>query len=472
MAVGAMDDSNLSGIAPIPDRGGGPIMASGFWGSMESPEIPTPDRTAESPVVANAAERARRGVSTVLVRLRWRLALPALAFVCGLYGLLMGVGVTERPGITDASIVAKIYYTLGLFIFGGMDLGVPTGGSIFARGMLWTAYFLAPAITASAVIEATLRLIAPEHRWMRRLRGHVVVAGAGRLTSLYLSRLRASEGDAQIVMVTPPDAPPIELPPQMRVRTVRGDIRSDALLEMLHIDRARRVLLLTDDDFTNLDAAQKIISRAPGLANDVIVHVSDLRFLRSMAGTRLARRCTTFNGHQIAAEHMVQGHVLAHFQRTEPRDLVILAGFGRFGETILAELQQRAAGCFGHVIIIDVEAERRAMVFDEQIGFGDYERKIINGDLRDPALWHSLADEIDKVGGEPVFVLGSGVDRTNLRTALWLAGKYPKALVVARSEARWSFAEEVSRESGIATFSVAELVADSLPQAWFEVRDR
>jgi hypothetical protein len=65
-------------------------------------------------------------------------------------------------------------------------------------------------------------------------------------------------------------------------------------------------------------------------------------------------------------------------------------------------------------------------------------------------------------------VLGSGVDRTNLRTAMWLARKYPRAFVLARSEARWTFAEEVSREAGIHTFSVAELVTQSMPMEWFE----
>jgi len=190
-----------------------------------------------------------------------------------------------------------------------------------------------------------------------------------------------------------------------------------------------------------------------------------------MAGTRLARRCQIFNGHQIAASHLVQTSVLDHFRRTEPRDLVILAGFGRFGETILSELQSRAAGNFDHVVIIDVDAERRAMVFDEQIGFtDDYRRDILSGDLRDPALWRSLAERVDLVEAEPVFVLGSGVDRTNLRTALWLAQKYPKAFVMARSEARWSFAEEVSREVGIHTFSVAELVTQSMPIEWFELK--
>jgi len=451
-----MEDANLSGVADIPNLSADnlsrvPVMADWTAGQEEG------------------ARAASRRVSSVMAKLRWRLVLPAIAFSCGVVGFWAGVGVTERPEIVADAPLAKIYYALGLFIFGGMDLGTPVGGPVVARMLLWVAYFMAPALTASAVIEATLRMIAPEHRWMRRLNGHVIIAGGGRLTVLYLSRLREAGSKAQIVVVVPRDEPTLEFPPAMRVRVVSADIRTDGILEQLRIHLAHRVLLLTADDFTNLDAAQKILERAPGLDGKVVAHVGDLRFLRTMGSTSLASRCTIFNGHQISAKHLVQTHVLDHFHRTKPRDLVVLAGFGRFGETILAELQRAAAGCFSQVIIIDVEATRRAVVFEDQIGFSkDYERRIIDGDLRDPALWHSLAGACRSVGGEPVFVLGSGIDRTNLRTAMWLSETYPKALVVARSEERWSFAEEISRDAGIETFSVPELVADSMPAAWFE----
>jgi len=394
--------------------------------------------------------------------------LPLLAFACGVAGFASGVGVTERPELVEGSPLAKVYYALGLFLFGGMDLGTPTGGPGWGRALLWTAYFLAPAITASALIEAALRVLAPESWKLRRVSGHVVVAGSGRLTELYLQRLRAVDPYVPVVVIAPPNehGDPDALALAHGARVIEAEPTSEALLTALRLDRALRVLLLTDDDFTNLDAAAKILARRD--SPEVVVHVSDLRFLRSMAGTRLARRCETFNGHQIAASHLVQTRVLDHFNRTEPRDIVILAGFGRFGETILGELQSNAAGTFDHVIIIDMDAERRAMVFDEQIGFAkDYRVQIITGDLRDPILWRDLAKRVDFARVEPVFVIGSGVDRTNLRTAMWLSGKYPKAFVIARSEGKWSFAEEVSREAGIHTFSVAELVAQSMPDAWF-----
>lgn len=447
--------------------------ASGFWGAAsfeQSAVYEPPRRTPRQATVVAPPVPVERPRRWRIRSLRWRFGLPVLAFVLGVAGFLAGVGVTERPLVDQAGPLTKIYYTLGLFLFGGMDLGTPTGGPAWGRFCLWTAYFLAPVITASAVIDAALRVLAPERR-LKRLRNHVVVAtGSGRLPFLYLRRLRETDPRGVVVVVVPSgEGGTDELREGYGVRVLEGNISSSGMLDRLGIEHARRVLLLTDDDFTNLDAATKILARAPHLGPDVVVHVSDLRFLHSMAGTRLARRCQIFNGHQIAASHLVQTRVLDHFRRTEPRDLVILAGFGRFGETVLSELQSRAGGSFDHVVIIDVDAERRAMVFDEQIGFtNDYRRDILSGDLRDPSLWHSLATSIDLGKAEPVFVLGSGVDRTNLRTALWLAQKYPRGLVMARSEARWSFAEEVSREAGIHTFSVAELVTQSMPVEWFE----
>lgn len=467
-------DPDASGVLPSPSHGGAGLDggASGFWGAtsieqsavVELPRGPAPPTGATQSMPLMRTERPRRWR---LRASRWRVGLPVLAFALGVIGLLSGVGVSERE-IADTDGLTKVYYALGLFLFGGMDLGTPQGGPLWGRWLLWSAYFLAPAITASAVIDAVLRVMAPERR-LRRLRDHVVVAGTGRLPSLYLRRLRQADPNVRVVVVTPDRSGTRELREVYDARVVQGDVTNPAVLARLGLDHARRIMLLTDDDFTNLDAATRILAQAPHLGPDVVVHVSDLRFLHSMAGTRLAQRCQIFNGHQIAAAHLVQTSVVDHFRRTEPRDVVILAGFGRFGETVLGELQSRAAGSFDHVVIIDVDAKRRAMVFDEQVGFAnDYRRDILAGDLRDPALWRQVAETIENGCAEPVFVIGSGVDRTNLRTALWLAGKYPRSLVMARSEARWSFAEEVSREAGIHTFSVAELVTQSMPMEWFE----
>ena len=67
-------------------------------------------------------------------------------------------------------------------------------------------------------------------------------------------------------------------------------------------------------------------------------------------------------------------------------------------------------------------------------------------------------------------VLGCGDDSVNLHTALWVKRAHPRAYVVARTFHRSSFAEELAREGGFMAFSVANLVAHSLPRSWFTTR--
>ena len=402
---------------------------------------------------------------------RWRGAVFVAVSLLAIVGFASGVGASERPGIETAGPLTQLYYAFGLFLFGGMDLGTPQGGPAWGRSMLWIAYFGAPLVTASALIEAVMRLVQPQALMWRRRNGHIIVAGCGRLTALYLERLREAQPHVDVLVVG--DASETgafdELRETYRAEVLLGDIASEALLRRLRVQTAGRIVLLADDDFTNLDAATKIHALAPDIASRTIVHIADLTFMRGLSGTALARSCHVFNGHHIAATHLVATKMLAHFERTIPSDTVVLAGFGRFGQTVLAELQDKASGDFQRVVIVDLEAEREVAVFDEQIGFrGSYERVVLQGDLRDPGLWESVEAEIEHGGVEPVLVLGSGLDRTNFRMSMTLGKRHPDALIIVRSERRWAFAEAFAEEAGIQTVSVAGLVALSMPPSWFD----
>jgi hypothetical protein len=231
-------------------------------------------------------------------------------------------------------------------------------------------------------------------------------------------------------------------------------------------------MLLTGDDFTNLDAAAKILGVAPNLGQRTIVHIGDLQFLRAVANTRVAAECRVFNTHQIAAEYLVSTKLLSYFNRTEPLDLVVLAGFGRFGQTVLERLQRDAAGQFDMVVVVDLDAEKQARQFDELVGFGDYRHEVVIGDLSDPKLWKDLEERFELSKREPAFVLGSGHDATNMRSALSLSAKYPDAYIVARSFGHSSFVQDVSLEGGFDAFSVADLLSQSIPDSWLTRRRR
>ena len=131
----------------------------------------------------------------------WRLLVFVVVVAMGVVSLAAGVEMSERPGILEVGLPAKVYYTLGLFVFGGLDLGVPRDGPLWGRVMLWFVYFAAPAITTSALLEGVMLVVRPyAWRW-RRMRGHVIIGGCGRLAFLYLQRLRESDPRLPVLVV-------------------------------------------------------------------------------------------------------------------------------------------------------------------------------------------------------------------------------------------------------------------------------
>ena len=130
---------------------------------------------------------------------RWFAAFALFGFA--MVGQSMGVELSERVDSPD-SWLTRAYYSLGLFVVGGLDLGMPIGGSALGRGLLWIAYFGAPLLTASAVIEAVVRLVAPEQWQIRRLHDHIIISGSGALTRYYLQVLRQTDTRSNVVVVT------------------------------------------------------------------------------------------------------------------------------------------------------------------------------------------------------------------------------------------------------------------------------
>ncbi len=399
----------------------------------------------------------------------WLRVLIFLAVVAtGFTALLGGAGFSERdtPAVDFAT---KLYYTLGLFVFGGLDLGVPHGGPAWARVLLWLTYFAAPAITTSALVEGLLFVVKP-HSWrLRWLRGHVIIGGCGRLTLLYIQRLRQRHPGRPVLLVERhAENPHIQMVSEYsHIQVLIGDVASEAVLEALQLRRAKSVLLLTGDDYANLDAASRICRLRPELASKILVHVSDIRLLRVLEQSQILGQISKFNSYRNAARHLVCANLVPHFQLTERLDTVVLAGFGRFGQTVLDELQQQAADLFQTVVIIDLTAEQLALVFDEQLGFrGDYRHEVLEADLRHPSTWHTVRELIGQPGPRPVFVLGSGVDGVNIRTALWLSSNYPDAKIVARCFDQSSFTEQISRECGFEIVSTAEMLLASMGSDW------
>lgn len=399
----------------------------------------------------------------------WRWWAAGFLFLCGFLGLVAGVSLTERPYVTEAGLLTKAYYALGLFVVGGLDVGTPDGGPLFARIMLWVAYFGAPFLTASAVIEAVVSVIAPDRWQLRRVKNHTIVFGSGQLTLSYL-RLLQRESPSTKVIVVDTEFDPVreqELRLKFRATTLVGDLTHDYLLQQLRLDRAQRVLLLGDDDFQAFEAATRILDIAPQLRSRIILHCRNLRFMRSLQHTELAAGCDIFNVYNLAATGLVHTDLIDHFKQTDKRDTVVMAGFGRFGQSLLEELQSYAADEISEVAVIDIDADRRVLVVDEQARIdAQYSRSVYQGNISHPVVWEQLSQDVDLTGGRPTVILGTGQEQDNLRTALWIKQNYPNAKIFVRTNDISKFALAVGGEHGIKNISITQLVEDHIPARW------
>ena len=135
---------------------------------------------------------------------------------------------------------------------------------------------------------------------------------------------------------------------------------------------------------------------------------------------------------------------------------------------MLDELQQRAAGKFGKVIITDREGDLPTVVFDEQVGFGEgYDWQLLDADFRHTKTWQEVHTLIDDDIHEPVFVLGSGDDSANIRTALWLSQKHPRAVILARCFRHSTFADQISDHHDFEVVSTSDLLIAGMHPEWF-----
>ena len=402
-----------------------------------------------------------------------RILLVVVAYGAALIAFRMGVGVSDRVSLAHAGLLTHAYYALGLFVLGGLDLGVPVGGTQAGRALLWFAYFLAPSITTSALIESALRIIRPtllrrapherSHRHRRDWAARNDVPRNAARTSTARARVVAVDADANKATLDVAEN-------QLETINVIGDLRNNATLAALNLHKARFVVLVTDDDLVNLEVAYKVAELAPDAS--VVAHVADMGMRRMLARTEPGRRTRfeVFNAHRIAAQRLYEEHLRAYFAETTEDDVVVLAGFGRFGQTILEYLQDEARGEIRKVVVVDSAASRLVKLFRVQVpGFDDDVLEAIDGDLQDL----EILGKIENAGGDdcvcPVFVLGTDDEGVNLRVAIALRTLRPDAKIFVRCVYASTFIAELAAEQDFEVLAVETMLRRALQQrheAW------
>jgi hypothetical protein len=408
-----------------------------------------------------------------------RIAGVILVFVLTLAAILSGVGTTGIDAQQDRSIVAWIYYAGGLFVFGGLDLGAPAGGPVWGRVALWAAYFLAPAITTTAVLEALVRLLRPRGQGRSRLENHVILVGAGPVGLAYLKAIRSVEPEKPVLLVDHLGSlvNTAEVEGLGGVQVLQADARRPATLDLLGLERGDRMVVVTDDDLVNLDAGWGAKERCASLP--VAVHVADLSLLRPVnrmvrdrarAATSGESQPLVFNTHRIGALHLYERFLHPHFQETAYRDVVVLGGFGRFAQTILELLRVTAADEIERILVVDTDAGRLLRQFEADVSLDAIPHSAVDGDLEDPGTWGRVRDELAGLAGDPVYLLASSDEVVNFRAAMLLRAREADPLIFARCFHRGRFAESLASQRRFELLAFEEVLRDALVEHYEGLR--
>lgn len=268
-------------------------------------------------------------------------ALVAVSVVLGAVGFRTQAPPGER-GLTEV-----MYRSIQLFALegGNVDDGAP------APWTLDVARFLAPAVSAYAVVALVLRIASAELVGLatRLRRRHVVVCGLG----LGAALVRQLAAERRSVVVVEPDGahPAIE---ELRVRHVPvlvGDPRDAAVLRRAGVPRARQVYVVTTHDSLNIKVAEQIraLVRADRRAAEplrVLVHLADAQLAGMLSAAEIARatapgtagvRVDFFNVHASGARALL-GHFPQALVGSDGRaPHVGIVGLGRLGSQIVVQ---------------------------------------------------------------------------------------------------------------------------------------
>ncbi len=382
-----------------------------------------------------------------------------------------GVGTTGIADMGAESLAGWLYFAGGLFVFGGLDLGTPTGGPQSARIALWIAYFLAPAITTTVIAETMMKMVRPELLARRQLRQHVILIGSSNTANAYVDAIRDLEPGRIIVQLdhSPGQVAHFEeWDAKHAMQRMRGDVRLPETLDAARLAQAYRVIFFTDDDLINLECGWTTLARQPGLP--VAAHVTDLALLRPVNRLIRNQRHKTdssptplvFSTHRLGALHLYEQHLHPYFESTSYQDVVVIAGFGHYSQTILELLCAMAADELEQILIVDPAAAHLLRQLRSDVDIGQVSIATIDGELDDARTWIEVREQLADQSATPLFLLNSSDETANLKAAMQLRSLALESKIFLSCFHHSAFAESMSTELNAEIVATEKLLATAL----------
>ncbi|MFR9796532.1 potassium channel family protein [Streptomyces sp. MS06] len=170
-------------------------------------------------------------------------------------GAVLALTVASMLTVDEHPLHAAYMTLLDIFAINDPAIGQAASRQLLQILAGFAGLLLLPVLVAG-LLEAlgTFRAASALGRVPRRLSGHVVLLGLGKIGTRVLARL--AELDIPVVCVEEnPEARGVALARRLHVPVVLGDVTQEGVLESARAHRAQALLALTSSDTTNLEAA-------------------------------------------------------------------------------------------------------------------------------------------------------------------------------------------------------------------------
>ncbi|MBD3290964.1 hypothetical protein GF337_19310 [candidate division KSB1 bacterium] len=333
---------------------------------------------------------------------------------------------------TDAPwrYLEALYFSITLFIIGGLDIGFPHGGSPFVLIVLWICYFVAPLLALGFVYQ-----FVQEHIFSQIspvLRGHTIICGMGRNGELIYRLIREyfPKGHKVVIIEKSTENPYSELlEKDPDTWWLKSDFTKPPVMQKAKLRRANRVYITTNLDLANIDAAvaiQEMKDKPQKLS--LYCHLGNLELHQNFCDTIFKERkfsdIKLFNGYECVTRRFYENWIISKGNLNPNGVIFAILGFGRFGQMLFSRLASdpnRSAN--DEVVIATMKPNSEVDKLNYEYRKDSFESNCrlhspLYADIHNPTCWEELNQIASSSRKQLVILICRDNDIGNLNLAI------------------------------------------------------
>jgi len=348
-----------------------------------------------------------------------------------LYAFNNGVVVSSNMDIGSAGFPTQLYYAISLFFLNGLDMGMPQGGGVILRNLLFICYFIAPLMTAIAIIE-TIIISVTTQKFKKKLKNHIIFVGSGNLT---LKEVKKLKNEKIIVIDKAENHKNKEELKVLVSEYIVGDIKDENIQRRVNVDEAKEVFLFTNKDEVNINTALVLNN------NNIVVRAEDLEMIAVFKDR--------FNIRSVHEENAIS---LINSSNLLDKSKIVIYGFGRFGQNLLRQLCLNKESLLKEVIIVDSEIARQWWSFKDRLDTDfSFEFTLIEKNQLDNSALNDIEQKTSLDKDSALVFCISHDNYNNIKTANIFRKHYKEPSIYIRSVGS-AIEDEICKSSDISIF--------------------